>query len=500
MAGPVATTNAPEDESATGDVLAGRYELQSLIGTGGMGAVYQGLDRQNGRQVAIKRLRKDRLGDELLARRLLREAENASKIGHPAIVEVLATGSDENDHFFLVLELLEGEDLSAAIRGGTLTLGELWRITIEVLDALAAAHDAGIVHRDIKPENVFLVGQGLQRRVKLLDFGIAKQQDAGSTDTRLTTTGVVMGTPHYMSPEQARGSAVDGRSDLWAVGTMLFRALTGRMPFIEENYNVLMARMLTEEPPRIDALRPGLPSALRSAVDGSLRSRPEARFASAAQMRDAMLAGMPLADALSGSDAPAWADAPASPDDPLSITDPQRHSTIGSRRPASRKLPIWLAVAAVVASAGGFFAVRGLRSHLAADPAGNPEVSHPPAGEGESSSGANTGEHPGATLGAEHGPDAQDDELSPEEVSTQPVAEGATEQANPTPTAMGSRRPGMLAATNGSRPTAMHASPMGISAQTSGMAPNRDAPPETQPSMTSQTMGDRRYEIARDYD
>jgi len=354
-----------DDETGVGSVLAGRYELRRLVGRGGMGAVFAGLDLETGREVAVKRLRKSRADDDAVARRFLREARNASRIGHPGIVRVFDTGTDERGGLFLVLELLRGQDLGRALSEGALTLGDVWRVAIGVLDALDAAHSVNIVHRDIKPENIFLhEGSDRVPQAKLLDFGIAKEQGP-SAETKLTTTGVVMGTPHYMSPEQARGAPLDGRSDLWAVGVLLFRAFAGHTPFQEENYNVLMARMLTEEPPRLRDLMPSLPECILRAVDGALRKRPKERFESAARMRDVLLDGEELRAVLAGEVVPGWAGtraAPAAP--PMASTQIVRSEY---PKPPRRTKTLALVGAALVAAVSGFLAVRAFE-----DPA--PEV------------------------------------------------------------------------------------------------------------------------------
>ena len=284
--------NQPESEEAAkravGRTLARKYKLHRLIGVGGMGAVYEAEHLGTHRPYAIKTLHEKHAGSAVFAERFLREARAASRIGHRGIVKVYDSGVDEDGLHYLVLELLQGKDLGEALRENELTLGDVWRIGVEVLDALAAAHAAGIIHRDIKPENVFLIRQGDTFRVKLLDFGIAKTESAN--DPKLTVTGTVLGTPHYMSPEQAAGDSIDPRADLWAVGAMLFRLLAGFPPHDAENYNVLISRILTELPPKLVDVRPELPRLFHHCVDGSLRPQREERFKSAEAML-AVLAG-----------------------------------------------------------------------------------------------------------------------------------------------------------------------------------------------------------------
>lgn len=302
---PVATTGFLDD-AAAGRVLGERYRLESLLGRGGMGAVYLALDLQENRRVAVKALRQSRHGDDHVSRRMLREARAVAAVGHPGIVELLDVGKDEHGQWFVVFELLRGKDLDAIIvEEQDLTLGDVWRIGVEVLDALDAAHQAGIVHRDLKPANLFLHETDAGWKMKLLDFGIAKQKNLATEETKLTTTGIVVGTPQYMSPEQARGKSLDGRSDCWSVACVLFKLLTGHVPFQEDNFADLMARMLTEKPPRLDVLYPELPEPLRRAVDGALRRKPEKRFESAGVMRDVLLDGLTMDDVHAGRE-PAW--------------------------------------------------------------------------------------------------------------------------------------------------------------------------------------------------
>ena len=208
-----------------GDLLAGKYRIERLLGRGGMGAVYLAENTALGRRVAIKVVRTDKGEDgpdpELLAR-FRGEARAAAAIGHPGIIDVLDLGTTEDGTDFIVMEHLEGESLRDRLdRNIRLGLADVTQIGGELLDALAAAHDAGVVHRDLKPDNIFLVARPVPV-TKILDFGISKLSRA--EDASLTTTGRIMGTPHYMSPEQGRGARVGPPSDVYAAGAVLYRA------------------------------------------------------------------------------------------------------------------------------------------------------------------------------------------------------------------------------------------------------------------------------------
>lgn len=237
-----------EAERRVGKVLAGKYRLDALIGVGGMAAVYAATHQNNSKRFALKVLHPIVAIQSDVKKRFLREGYIANKVEHPGAVSVLDDGIDEDGTVFLVMELLEGHSLRAkADEHGRLAPKELLRIVIDLLDILAASHTAGIVHRDLKADNVFITNEN---EVKVLDFGVARIQDAPDQKTR---TGVVMGTPEYMPPEQARGRSelVDGRSDLWAVGAMMYKLLTGHYPHEAETTNEVLLLAMTEPAPKL---------------------------------------------------------------------------------------------------------------------------------------------------------------------------------------------------------------------------------------------------------
>ncbi|WIG94913.1 serine/threonine-protein kinase [Myxococcus sp. SDU36] len=266
-----------------GTVLRETYEIAGVLGRGGMGTVFLANHlRLRGRQVAIKVLRHDAgMGAEALVR-FRREAEIASKLGHPNIVEVVDFDSLEDGSPYMVMECLRGQPLSRRLRKGPMTLEEVFSCARQMGSALQAAHRAGIVHRDLKPGNVFLVptevGGVMMEHVKLLDFGISKVIDSQSVHTQ---GGILLGTPQYMAPEQATGKngEVDPRTDIFAFGCLVYEMLARRLPF-QDNGNLaeLIYRIVYDPPGPLEALVPDLPDHVIAAVEKSLEKRPEDRF------------------------------------------------------------------------------------------------------------------------------------------------------------------------------------------------------------------------------
>lgn len=235
-----------------GSVLAGRYEVLRRIGEGGMGAVYEARHTVIDKRVAVKVLLERLVEKRELVGRLLKEARLASAIGHENIVDVTDFGTTEDARSFVVMEYLDGEPLSALLaREAPLPASRCLNIIRQVASALEAAHDKGIVHRDIKPENIYLIRRGDDDFVKVVDFGVSKAvrtADEGPETLRLTRTGMLLGTPLYMSPEQARGAEdIDARADIWAVGIVFYECLTGEVPFRANNYLQVIAQVLNTE-------------------------------------------------------------------------------------------------------------------------------------------------------------------------------------------------------------------------------------------------------------
>ena len=280
---------------AIGSLIDGKYEVRRQLGSGGMGAVYEGFHRLIERKVAIKVLHPHVSGDSDIINRFLNEARITAELGCENIVEVSDMGVTPTGAPYLVMEYLEGETLGDRIHArGALPIPEAAEIIIAILRGLAEVHKAGVVHRDLKPDNVFLSDRkyddGTTKLVvKLLDFGISKMARPGTDGLHLTQTGAVIGTPWYMSPEQARGGkGVDHRTDIYATGLLLFEALIGSRPFAADNYNELMYVISNEDPPLPSRSRPDLPEGLEEVVLKALARDPDRRFRSASEFLSAL--------------------------------------------------------------------------------------------------------------------------------------------------------------------------------------------------------------------
>jgi serine/threonine-protein kinase len=255
--------------------MLGRYRIDRELGRGAMGMVYLGNDPQLGRQVAIKTmaLAREFEGVELVEARarFFREAEMAGRLQHRDIVTIYDAGEDQ-DLAYIAMEFVKGRDLlQHTLPGRLLPVPTVLQTVARVAQALAYAHTQGVVHRDIKPANVMI--DPASDIVKVTDFGIAR-----ITDASRTRTGMVLGTPSFMSPEQMAGRRVDGRSDLYSLGVMLFQLLTGALPHASESMATLMYEIANQPAPDVRSLRPGLPEALANIVALALEKRPEVRY------------------------------------------------------------------------------------------------------------------------------------------------------------------------------------------------------------------------------
>jgi serine/threonine-protein kinase len=276
--------DAPEcDDPMLGASLADTYEIVRVIGEGGMGRVYEARHaRLPSKRYAIKLLHQELARQPEVVTRFQREAEAVSALVHPNVVSVHDVNHTADGRPYIIAELLEGEELGSFLdRIGKMSPPAAVHVVRHVCRALAAAHARGIVHRDMKPENVFLSGNTSVPSVKVLDFGISKMAESNQN---LTKTGVVMGTPAYMAPEQARGDRVDERADIYAVGAILYRAVTGHKPFEGLDPMATLTAVLVDDPPRPCALEPALPPALELVIQRAMAKHPHERYSSMVEL------------------------------------------------------------------------------------------------------------------------------------------------------------------------------------------------------------------------
>jgi eukaryotic-like serine/threonine-protein kinase len=364
------------------DEVVGNYRIVRKIGEGGMGAVYLGEHALIGRPAAIKVLLREMSHRQDLVTRFFNEARAATAVKHPGIVEIYDFGYHSDGSAYIVMEYLEGESLSARLRRtGPCSETRAAALCRQVAGALAAAHAKGIVHRDLKPDNIFVVRDADVadgERTKVLDFGIAKLTGAEEAGSGMTRTGMVLGTPAYMSPEQCKGAGtVDQRADLYALGCILYEMVCGRVPFVAEGAGELMALHIFAPVPPPSTIRPVTPQ-LEQLLLRALAKEPEHRFASAEEMIAALRVAVPSGSfpRAGAAEATVMIGAGAgpyhpTPPPPASIaTFPPRPTTLQGAvgasatasatavTPAPRRRRAWLVAAATIAiGAGGAFAV-----------------------------------------------------------------------------------------------------------------------------------------------
>ncbi|MGW7201729.1 protein kinase domain-containing protein [Streptomyces chryseus] len=315
---------AHEGLTARRSVGGGRYALKSLLGHGGMAAVYLSHDTVLDRPVAVKILHSDLVREPSFRERFRREAQAVARLNHTNIVSVFDSGEDVLNGAlepYIVMEYIEGRSLATVLEEdsgpfGAMPTSSALNIAADVLSALAASHEMGLVHRDIKPANVMITKRGI---IKVMDFGIARAVQSGGSS--MTQTGMVVGTPQYLSPEQALGRGVDQRSDVYSVGCMLFELLTGRLPFVADSPLAMAYQHVQEVPPSVSAFNRSLPPAIDVLVAKALEKVPEDRFPTAHAMRTAiedlkthLVSGAPPFSAAHGAGHTVkWAAAPAVP-------------------------------------------------------------------------------------------------------------------------------------------------------------------------------------------
>ncbi|MFF8552656.1 protein kinase [Streptomyces sp. NPDC015501] len=289
---------------AGGAVAGGRYQLRDLLGEGGMASVYLAYDSALDRQVAIKTLHTELGREQSFRERFRREAQAVAKLQHTNIVSVFDTGEDELGGAlmpYIVMEYVEGQPLGSVLAAdirdhGAMPADKALKVTADVLAALETSHEMGLVHRDIKPGNVMMTKRGV---VKVMDFGIARAMQSGVTS--MTQTGMVVGTPQYLSPEQALGRGVDARSDLYSVGIMLFQLLTGRIPFDADSPLAIAYAHVQEEPVAPSSINRAVTPAMDALVARALKKNPNERFPSAAAMRDEIARVLNASDGRTGA-------------------------------------------------------------------------------------------------------------------------------------------------------------------------------------------------------
>ncbi len=326
-----------------GETIANRYEVEELVGHGGMSSVYKARDRLLERHVALKILHDRYTADEEFVERFKREARAVARLSHPNIVTVIDRGEDDG-HQFIVFEYIDGENLKELlVRSGRLSVSDTLELGLQVARALAFAHGQGLVHRDVKPQNVLLNGDG---RAKVTDFGIARSLDVDG----VTQTGTVLGTSDYIAPEQASGQPVDTQTDVYSLGVVLYELLAGEVPFRGDNFVAVAMKHVNEPPPNLLDVRRDAPLRLAEAIDRALEKDPKRRF--------------PSMDAFAAELEACLAELERRPDD----ADTQERIPIARAQPAARRrkhVSPWAVVIALVGLAAiaavivGFVALRG---------------------------------------------------------------------------------------------------------------------------------------------
>jgi serine/threonine protein kinase len=370
-----AARRAGDEAELLGATLSGRYLVTRKIGQGGMGAVYEATHTLIGKRVAVKVLLEKYARREAIVQRLEQEARLASSCQNEHIIDITDFGTTEDGRTFVVMEYLDGESLAECLARETrLPEQRILRIISQAASALAAAHAKGIVHRDIKPENLFLLRRKDQDFVKVVDFGISKSlraSDEAEEQPRLTQTGMVLGTPLYMSPEQARGDdELDARVDVYALGVIMYEATTGRVPFIGNNYLSVISQVLNEDPKPLREIQPELSEELEAVVLRAMAKDRVERYASATDLLN---------------DVTALLEDPTRSTERAKITGPRKKLPGRSKSPM--KIAIWIALIAVVIAAvvttvvmlfGGSAAVKQQRGQVPPPPPVTIDAAAPP--------------------------------------------------------------------------------------------------------------------------
>ena len=353
--------SASPTSDLVGQVIADRYHVVKKLGEGGMGQVYLAEHVKMGRRSAIKVMNQSMIHDPDAVARFNREAANASRITHPNVCAVYDFGETPDGVIYLAMEFIEGEPLTDLIqREGALKIHRAFNIFRQVADALTAAHDLGIVHRDLKPDNIMLAkGRDGGDIVKVVDFGIAKAMGGDDAGQKVTKTGLVVGTPEFMSPEQLSGDKLDGRSDLYSLALVFYRMLTGKLPFEATTVQETMIKRLTDEPTKLLAARPDLtfPRGLQEAMDTALARSPVDRYQNVAKFSSdvaAVVGGAPGARASGAGAKTQMLDAKTSIAEP-----PATRAAAAKPARRSKLVPALSVVGVLVAGSGAYFAFAG---------------------------------------------------------------------------------------------------------------------------------------------
>jgi eukaryotic-like serine/threonine-protein kinase len=383
-----------------GETIAGRYDIEELVGHGGMSSVYRARDRLLERHVALKILHDQYTADEEFVERFKREARSVAQLSHPNIVTVIDRGEDKGKQY-IVFEYIDGENLKELlVRSGRLSINDALELGLQVARALAFAHEQGLVHRDVKPQNVLLNGDG---RAKVTDFGIARSVDVDG----VTQAGTVLGTSDYIAPEQASGQTVEAQTDVYSLGVVLYELLAGQVPFSGDNFVAVAMKHVNEIPPSLTEVRRDVPIRVANAIDRALEKDPGRRF--------------PSMDAFAAELEACLVELERQPGD----ADTQERIAVARAVPARRRKRVspwaigiaWLGVAAIAAVVVGFLALRNHHSKKASpaaarihlrglrgyDPYGDNHAEHDSvaalATDGQQSTAWNTEHYDGGNLG-----------------------------------------------------------------------------------------------------
>ncbi len=360
-----------------GQVIADRYHVVKKLGEGGMGQVYLAEHVKMGRRSAIKVMNPSMVHDPDAVARFNREASNASRITHPNVCAIYDFGETPEGLIYLAMEFIEGEPLTDLLkRDGTLPVRRATQIFAQVADALQAAHDLGIVHRDLKPDNIMLAQKKGGDQVKVVDFGIAKAVGGDDSGQKVTKTGLVVGTPEFMSPEQLSGDKVDGRSDLYSLALVFYQMVAGKLPFEATTVQETMIKRLTDEPMKLAESRPDLtfPAGLQPVLDTALTRTPADRYQTVAKFADDVASVTGVGRSATSGVPPTRA-GQADPEGKTQLLDTSAGKTqrISATRPspATKKrsmVPVAVVVVVVLAAGGAWVALSGGEKHNAVSP------------------------------------------------------------------------------------------------------------------------------------